>query len=313
MPPVILFGGRPAQRDVWRAHLTAAADAQGLVMDLRMAPQDVAPEDVDAIIYNPDGPVQDFTPYTRLKGALNMWAGVEKIVDNATLRAPLTRMVEPGLTLGMTDWVVAHVMRRHAQIDRHLFMAKGAWPQDHPPLARDRRITVLGLGELGEASARALAGLGFQVTGWSRRQKAIAGVTCLCGDDGLTEALACAEFLILLLPLTPATENLLNAKTLRAMPKGAEIFNPGRGPLIDDDALLAALIDGQIGHATLDVFRTEPLPERHPFWDAPGVTVTPHIASVSRPDTAAGALVAQIVRMRDGLSFLHVVDRAQGY
>jgi glyoxylate/hydroxypyruvate reductase A len=313
MTPVILFGGRPAQRDAWRAHLTAAAEAQGLIMDLHMAPGDVAPGDVDAIIYNPDGPVQDFTPYTKLRGALNMWAGVEQIVGNQTLKAPLTRMVEPGLTLGMTDWVVAHVMRRHAEIDRHLTMTPGDWPQDHPPLARDRRITVLGLGELGEASARALSGLGFPVTGWSRRAKNIAGMRCLSGEAGLRDALADADFLILLLPLTSATENLLNAATLRAMPKGAEIFNPGRGALIDDDALLGALTLGHVGHATLDVFRTEPLPRAHPFWDAPGVTVTPHIASVTRPDTAAGALVAQIVRIRDGLPLLHVVDRARGY
>ena len=313
MPPVILFGGRPAQRDLWRAHLLDAAAAQGLDMDLRMAPEDVAPEDVDAIIYNPDGPVQDFTPYTRLKGALNMWAGVEQVVGNATLTAPLTRMVEPGLTLGMTDWVVAHVMRRHAQIDRHLTMPPGDWPQDHPPLARDRRVTVLGLGELGEASARALAGLGFQVTGWSRRRKDIPGVTCLSGEAGLAEALARGEFLVLLLPLTAATENLLNARTLRAMPEGAEIFNPGRGGLIDDDALLAALAQGHVAHATLDVFREEPLPRAHPFWDAPGVTVTPHIASVTRADTAASALIEQIVRIRDGLPLLHVVDRARGY
>lgn len=313
MTPVILFGGRPAQRDLWRAHLLDAAAAQGLTMDLRMAPEDAAPEDVDAIIYNPEGPVQDFTPYTRLRAALNMWAGVEQVVGNQTLKAPLTRMVEPGLTLGMTDWVVAHVMRRHAGIDRHLTMAPGDWPQDHPPLARDRRVTVLGLGELGEASARALAGLGFQVTGWSRRQKAIPGVTCLSGADGLAEALARGEYVVLLLPLTAATENLLNGDTLRALPRGAEVFNPGRGALIDDDALLAALADGQVAHATLDVFRTEPLPRAHPFWDAPGVTVTPHIASVTRADTAAGALVEQIVRIRDGLPLLHVVDRARGY
>jgi len=313
MTPVILFGGRPAQRDLWRAHLLDAAAAQGLTMDLRMAPEDVAPGDVDAIIYNPEGPVQDFTPYAKLRGALNMWAGVEQVVGNKTLKAPLTRMVEPGLTLGMTDWVVAHVMRRHVGIDRHLTMAPGDWPQDHPPLARDRRITVLGLGALGEASARALSGLGFQVTGWSRRKKDIPGVRCLAGPAGLRDALAAGDFLVLLLPLTEATENLLNARTLRDLPEGAEIFNPGRGALIDDDALMAALAGGHVAHATLDVFRQEPLPREHPFWDAPGVTVTPHIASVTRADTAAGALVAQIVRIRDGLPLLHVVDRARGY
>ena len=313
MTPIILFGGRPAQRDLWRAHLSDAAAARGLVMDLRMAPEDADPAEVDAIIYNPDGPVKDFTPYTRLRGALNMWAGVEKIVGNATLVAPLTRMVEPGLTLGMTDWVVAHVMRRHAGIDRHIALPKGHWPQDHPPLARARRVTILGMGELGTASALALAGLGFQVAGWSRRPKAVAGVESLSGADGLDAALARADMLVLLLPLTADTENLLDAAALARLPAGAEIFNPGRGALIDDGALLASLGAGHVGHATLDVFRIEPLPPAHPFWDAPGVTITPHIASVTRPDTAAGALVEQIMRLRDGAPLLHVVDRARGY
>ncbi|MDF2232073.1 glyoxylate/hydroxypyruvate reductase A [Albimonas sp. CAU 1670] len=311
--PVILFGGRPPQREEWGAALRKGAEARGVEMDLRMAPEDVDPAEVDAVIYNPEGPIQDFTPFTRLKAALNMWAGVEKVVGNQTLKAPLTRMVEPGLTEGMTDWVVAHATRLHAGIDHHLDLKPGQWPQWHPPLARERKVGVLGLGELGADAARTLAALRFDVAGWSRRPKAIEGVTCFDGDEGLRAILARSEILVLLLPLTAATENLLNAETLALMPQGAAILNPGRGPLIDDAALVEALDSGRLSHATLDVFRVEPLPADHPFWAHPKVTITPHIASVTRASTAAVALVEQIGRLAKGEPLLHVVDRAQGY
>lgn len=122
-----------------------------------------------------------------------------------------------------------------------------------------------------------------------------------------------SQILILLLPSTAATENTLNAETLAMLPKGAFIINPGRGPLIDDNALLAALDSGQIGHATLDVFRVEPLPQDHPFWAHPKVTVTPHIASETRAPSASRAIVENIRRGEAGEPFLYLVDRSAGY
>lgn len=312
-PPIILFGGRPAQRETWGEALAAAAARQGVVMDLRLSPAAVPPEAVDAVIYNPEGPISDFTPFKNLRAVLSMWAGVETIVDNDTIRVPLTRMVEPGLTEGMTDYVCAHVLRHHTGLDRHLALEPGAWPQDAPPLSRHRRVGVLGLGALGADAARMLAALRFDVAGWSRRPKEIEGVTCLHGEDGLSEILSRSEILVLLLPQTPETENLLDADAIARLPEGAAVVNPGRGPLIDDDALLAALDSGRVSHATLDVFREEPLPADHPFWAHPKVTVTPHVASVTRPETAADALVAQIGRLARGEPLEHVVDRDQGY
>jgi glyoxylate/hydroxypyruvate reductase A len=133
------------------------------------------------------------------------------------------------------------------------------------------------------------------------------------GDDGLDAVLTRAEIVVLLLPDTPATENVLNDRTLALLPEGAAVVNPGRGPLIDDDALLAALDAGQIGHATLDVFRTEPLPPDHPYWAHPKVTVTPHIASETRPASAARVIAENIRRGEAGEPFLHLVDRKAGY
>lgn len=267
------------------------------------------PEAVDYIVYSPMSPVQDFTAYTRTKAVLNLWAGVERIVGNQTLTQPLCRMVDPGLTEGMVEWVVGHALRHHLGMDRHTFNPGHVWDQTCPPLARERPVTILGMGALGSAAATALRALNFPVTGWSRTAKP----GCLHGEAGLRDALSKAAILVTLLPKTPETENLLNAERLALLPKGAAILNPGRGALIDDDALLAALDRGHIGHATLDVFRVEPLPADHPYWSHPGVTVTPHIAADTRAETSTRVIAENIRRGEAGEPFLHLVDRTRGY
>ena len=172
---------------------------------------------------------------------------------------------------------------------------------------------MLGLGELGRACCTALSGLGFRTRGWSRSAKDVPGTSCHAGDNGLRAALDGAETVVLLLPDTPATENVLNADTLGLLAPGAVVLNPGRGPLIDDAALLEALDSGQLSHATLDTFRTEPLPKDHPFWAHPKVTVTPHIASETRPGTASDVIAENIRRSEAGEELLYKVDRALGY
>ena len=266
-------------------------------------------EAVDYIIYAPNSPVQDFAPYRRVKAVLSLWAGVERIVGNPTLTQPLCRMVDPALTEGMAEWVVGHTLRHHLGMDRHIVNPAHVWDPTCPPLARERPVTVLGMGALGAASAAALRGLNFPVTGWSRTEKP----GCLAGEAGLAKALASASILVTLLPETPETEGLLNAARLALLPRGAVILNPGRGALIDDDALLAALDAGHIGHATLDVFRVEPLPPAHRYWTHPRVTVTPHVAADTRPRTAARVIAENIRRGEAGEPFLHLVDRARGY
>jgi len=306
----VLFAAKPERWAEYEAPLKNAFKAADL--DTNVQTQ-FAPEDVDYIVYAPNSEVQDFTPYTRCKAVLNLWAGVENIVNNKTLTMPLCRMVDPGMTQGMKEWVVGHVMRHHLGMDRNILGQNGDWTPHIPPLAQDRRVTIMGLGELGSACAEALRDLGFDVAGWSRRAKDISGVACLHGDEGLKTALARADILVLLLPKTAATENLLNAERLSWMPKGAMIVNPGRGPLIDDDALLAALNTGHIAHATLDVFRVEPLPKEHPYWAHPNVTVTPHIASETRVKTSSKVVVENVRRGEAGEPFVHVVDRSAGY
>ncbi len=273
---------------------------------------DLAPEDVDYIVYAPNSELQDFTPYTRCKAVLNLWAGVERIVGNKTLSQPLCRLVDDGLTQGMVEWVTGHVLRHHLGMDRHILNQSGDWQQIAPPLSTYRPVTILGLGALGAACARSLVSLGFPVTGWSRTPKKVDGVRCMSGGNP-REALKDAQIVVLLLPLTDETENVLDTKALDMLADGAFIINPGRGPLIDDDALLAALDSGKVAHATLDVFRIEPLPADHPYWAHPQVTVTPHIASETRPDTAVLQIAENIRRSEAGEPLMNLVDRTRGY
>ena len=306
----ILFAAHANRWAEYQQPLIRALNAVGVGFDLRTG---FPASEVDYIIYAPNSDVQDFTPYSRLKAVLSLWAGVETITGNATLRVPLARMVDPGLKQGMTEWVTGHVLRHHLGMDAHIVNPDHLWKPTLPPLAPDRPVTILGLGELGRACGLSLAALGFPVTGWSRSAHSVDGITCLHGDTGLHRALSNAEIVVLLLPDTAATTNILNRETLATLAPGAVIINPGRGPLVDDDALLEALGSGQISHATLDVFRTEPLPRDHPYWHHPNVTVTPHIASETRAETAAQAIAQNIRRGQVGEPFLHLVNRKLGY
>lgn len=307
----ILFS---APDDLWTAYrgpLAAALAARGLEADLTATAGD--PAAIDYIVAAPAGGISDFGPFTRTRAVLGLWAGVETFLANPTLVQPLARMVDPAMTEGMVQYVVGHVLRLNLRMDRHIRGTGGVWDPELPPLPRDTPVAVLGLGELGGASARALAGLGFPVLGWSRRPRSIPGVLCRSGEAGLSSTLAEARILVLLLPLTPETRFLIDAQRLALLPRGAMIVNPGRGGLIDDAALLAALESGHVAQATLDVFQTEPLPPEHPYWHHPRVTVTPHIASETRPETASQVIAENIARVEAGLPLLNRVDRQAGY
>ena len=216
-----------------------------------------------------------------------MWAGVDTIAANQTISVPITRMSDDGLKEGMVEYVVGHVMRHHLGLDRHIVNPNNDWHQVCPPLARERTIGILGLGALGLSCGEALTALNFDVLGWSRQTKPHDTIRTHAGPDGLNEVLSQSDILVLLLPDTPQTRDIIRAETLAKAKTGVVIINAGRGPLIKDDDLMAAIQSGKVAHATLDVFRNEPLPKDHPFWANPAVTVTPHIAAETRPATAA--------------------------
>ncbi|WOI56251.1 glyoxylate/hydroxypyruvate reductase A [Palleronia sp. LCG004] len=306
----ILFAARDDKWDEYRPYLTRALSETGLEADLS---RDHPAEEVDYIVHAPNGGLSDFSGFPRLRAVLSLWAGVEDIVGNDTLEVPLTRMVDPGLTEGMVEYVTGHVLRHHLGMDAQIHGLDGEWTGAAPPLARDRKVTILGLGALGAACADALSRLNFDVAGWSRSPKDLDGIATHHGEDGLAAALGHGEITVLLLPLTRATEGIVDAGRLALMPKGAVLLNPGRGGLVDEAALLDALGTGQIAHATLDTFRTEPLPKDHPFWTHPRVTVTPHIASATRAPSASRAIVDNIARAERGQALENVVDRSAGY
>ena len=306
----ILFSANEENWKRYKAPLQDALDDKSLDYELGT---NITPSEVDYIIYAPSSSLQDFSPYTKLKAVLNLWAGVEGVTNNKTLNVPLARMVDSGLTDGMVEWVTGHTLRHHLGIDKHIHGQDGIWRSYVPPLAKDRIITILGLGTLGTACGIALKRLGFNVRGWSRREKRVDGIICFYGDDQVDSSLMDADIVVLLLPDTPLTQNILNQHTLNLLKRGAFVLNPGRGPLIDDDALLAALETGQIEHATLDVFRIEPLPKNHQYWSNNKVTVIPHKASETRPITASQVIAMNIKRAENGQKLLYLVDRENGY
>ena len=306
----ILFSANEENWKRYKAPLQDALDDKSLNYELGTT---ITPSEVDYIVYAPSSSLQDFSPYTKLKAVLNLWAGVEGVTNNKSLNVPLARMVDSGLTDGMVEWVTGHTLRHHLGIDKHIHGQDGIWRSYVPPLAKDRIITILGLGTLGTACGIALKRLGFNVRGWSRREKRVDGIICFYGDDQVDSSLMDADIVVLLLPDTPLTQNILNQHTLNLLKRGAFVLNPGRGPLIDDDALLAALETGQIEHATLDVFRIEPLPQNHQYWSNNKVTVIPHKASETRPKTASQVIAMNIERAENGQELLYLVDRENGY
>jgi len=274
------------------------------------------PSRVDYIIYSPRGPLQDFSPYINAKAIFNLQAGADDVAKNPTLppSVPLARMVDPGLREGMVEYVVGHVLRYHLSMDQ-LWEKKNAreWQPRGMPLARQKTVGILGLGELGSCCANALVGLNFPVIGWSRSMKQMEGIRCCHGPDGLISVLRASDVLVLLLPNTKETYHILNRDNFKQCKKGVYIINAGRGSSIAEDDLLEAINDGTISGATLDVFQTEPLPRNHPFWRHPQVLVTPHIAAKSRPNSASKVIAENIKRAESKRPLLYLVDRAAGY
>lgn len=268
---------------------------------------------VAALVWKP--PPGFFAPYRDLRLVVNLGAGVDALLRRDDLPAlPISRLNDSGMVRLMCSYVT-HAVTHYAR-DFHLFeraQRRGEWHYIHPRALSSHRVTVLGLGELGGAAARALAAMGYDVTGWARTPKSLTGVRCVHGEGALRPALAEADTVVLLLPSTPATRGLIGAEQLGWMKRGVNLINVARGDLLDEHALLAALRDGQVAEATLDVFPTSPLPGDHPYWRMENVRVTPHLASITIPEEAAQDVAESIRRVLRGEPPLHQVDPARGY
>lgn len=294
----------------WKATLTAELPD----LDFHTDPDAVDPANVHyALTWKPPGGF--FARFPNLKLVTNLGAGVDSLVGRDDLPdVPISRLSDTGMVSLMSSYVLFSVIRYARDI--HIFeraQRRGEWKYVHPRALSDIRVGVLGLGELGGPAAQALAQTGFDVRGWSRSQKRIDGVTCSAGIDALDDFLRNTEILVILLPLTPQTRGLIDARRLALLPAGAKLINASRGAVVDEPALIAALQSGVIAEATLDVFTVEPLPKDHVFWRMENVLITPHLASITVPEAAAREVAESIRRVRSGLPPLHQIDPRRGY
>ena len=296
--------------DVWEAELKKHVPD----LDFRLwdAPGDPAEIDM-ALCWKP--PAGGLAKFPNLKVIFSLAAGIDSLTADPDLPAvPIVRMVEPTLTAGVAEYVLLHVMRHHKDQRRFDEQQKArVWEEYFAPPAWTRRVGILGLGEIGSEAARMLKAVKFDVAGWSRTPKQVDGVTSFHGADQLDDFLARTDILVCILPKTAATEGILNAELLAKLPKGASLINAGRGDQLVEQDLLAALESGQLSEATLDVFRTEPLPPDHPFWSHPRITVTPHSGGDPFADSAARVVAENILRFRRGEPLPNLFDPKAGY
>lgn len=257
-----------------------------------------------------------------LKGIVNLGAGVDALLNNPGLPAgvPIVKLRDAGMAEPIGDYVRYGLLHFQRDFDRYRRQQHARRWREHPPVDKaDWPVGVLGLGAIGARVAASIAADGFPVHGWSRSPKSLEGISCHHGDDGLATLLGQVKSLVLLLPDTPATRHIIDAEALARLPEGASLINPGRGTLIDEAALLAALgparegeSEGRLRGALLDAFPEEPLSAASPLWVHPRVWVTPHMAGPT-PLGAALDQVAEALRAFAAGEPQATVDPDAGY
>jgi glyoxylate/hydroxypyruvate reductase len=302
--------------NLWARHMKAACPK----LDVRIWPDIGNPNDIDYVAaWLPPGGVLKSLP--NLKIIFSLGAGVDAILSDATLPAlvPIVRVNDPDLTMRMSEYIVLHVLLHHRQqrkLDHQQAMRQ--WNPFATHAAQALTVGIMGLGVLGSDAATKLSNLGFSTIGWSRTKKSIAGIKCFAGELEFDAFLNGTDILVSLLPATPQTDGLINYELLKKLsrqgPFGAPILvNAGRGRQNNEDDILQALNDDTLYAATLDVFNTEPLPQNHPFWSHPKLTLTPHIAADSDPEVICRYVSEQITTFEKSAALSNVVDRSAGY
>lgn len=307
----ILYADDPADAAAWSAAIRALDPG----LDLRFWPDCGDPAEIEFVILGAKAP-GDLRRFANLRAIQSTWAGVNFLLADTGLppERPLARMVDRGLTASMTEYVVFHVLD-HLRAGPRLRAAQRErrWLELEPRKPQSVTVAILGLGALGADAAARLHELGFTLRGWSRSRKELAGVTSFAGLERLAECLDGAEILVCLLPLTDETRGILDARAFAALAPGAVLIHAARGAHLVEADLLAALAQGRPSRAVIDVFATEPLPPEHPFWRHPAITVTPHVAAITRPGTGAEDIVANYRHALAGEPLINQVDRGQGY
>ena len=299
----------PSER--WSAPLAAALPDE----ELRVYPEIGDPDDIEVALFAKQQPGL-FPKLRNLKLIIGLQAGVESLLDDPELPAeiPIARSTQPGGDRMIAEYVLMHVLRHHRNMPYFLAnQARRAWEKPPVRLASELRVGFMGLGVIAHPCAVLVRDLGYQTASWTRTPREMAGVENFVGPDGLEPFLNRSDIVVNVLPLTSATEDILNAETLTMLPEGGSVINIGRGQHIVDADLIAALDSGHLSHATLDVYRTEPLPSEHPFWTHPNITLMPHTARLSNPGSVAPQVAENIRRLRAGEPLIQPVNRKAGY
>jgi len=272
-----------------------------------------APQADHAVVWAP--PQQFLDEQQALKGLFNIGAGVDALLK---LRLPpaarVVRLDDAGMSVQMAEYVCHAVIRHFREFDGYEADVKaGQWSFRRPRDRQDFPVGVMGLGVLGERVAKALRMFEFPVHGWSRTPKAVEGVLTHSGDIGFQTFLSSCRVLVNLLPLTPDTQDILNRDTLGRLQSQAYLINVARGAHLVEADLLGLLESGHMAGATLDVFRTEPLPAEHPFWAHPRITVTPHTSARTLRNESIAQIARKILAMERGEPVAGVVNTTRGY
>ncbi len=296
-------------------HWFDAFSDQAPDIEVRGFPELGRREDIEyALLWQPPPGLLATLP--NLKVVFSVGAGIDHLLRDPELpRAlPLVRMVESGLTDGMSEYVVMSVLLHHRfMLDYRRQQQAGVWEEIQQIGAEQRTVAVLGLGEMGQDALRKLGVFGFKLLGWSRTAKQLPGVECFHGPEGLKAMLPRTEILVCLLPLTDETRGLLDARLFAQLPQGAVLINAGRGGHQNEADLLAALDSGQLSGASLDVYQQEPGAAGGPLWQHPRVVATPHVAAMTMARTAVASVIANIRRFEAGQPMQNVVDLNRGY
>ena len=268
-----------------------------------------------AVVWSP--PEAMLPDLVQVKAIFNTGAGVDALLryGDALPRAiPIVRLGDAGMGLQMAEYVSHAVLRYFRRFDDYERQARaGVWATLPPYHREDFAIGVLGLGALGTRVIESLAPFGFPLRGWSRTEKRLDGVQCYHGADGLDTFLRGSRVLVCMLPLTPDTSNLIDRTNLGKLPAGAYVINVARGAHLAEPELLALIKSGHIAAATLDVFRNEPLPAQHPFWQEPRITITPHISALTLRRESVQQIADKIRSFERGQPVADIVDRNLGY